>query len=105
MDDADGGQGASAEATDAFGDHGESAPGSWLLRRHPSFAGRLKAPTRGVQRFGKGCRCARPRPYDRLVPSVLVVEDDDAIAEPLVRALGREGYEVAHVTSGEAALA
>jgi DNA-binding response OmpR family regulator len=38
------------------------------------------------------------------VPSVLVVEDDDAIAEPLVRALGREGYEVEHVASGEAAL-
>jgi DNA-binding response OmpR family regulator len=39
------------------------------------------------------------------VPRVLVVEDDDAIAEPLVRALGREGYEVEHVPSGEAALA
>jgi DNA-binding response OmpR family regulator len=39
------------------------------------------------------------------VPRVLVVEDDDAIAEPLVRALGREGYVVEHVPSGEAALA
>ncbi len=39
------------------------------------------------------------------MPRVLVVEDDDAIAEPLVRALGREGYEVEHVPSGEAALA
>ena len=37
--------------------------------------------------------------------SVLVVEDDEAIAEPLVRALGREGYEVVHVSSGEGALA
>jgi DNA-binding response OmpR family regulator len=35
---------------------------------------------------------------------VLVVEDDDAIYEPLVRALTREGYEVDHVTTGEAAL-
>jgi DNA-binding response OmpR family regulator len=38
------------------------------------------------------------------VPRVLVVEDDEAIYEPLVRALGREGYDVDHVTSGEAAL-
>jgi DNA-binding response OmpR family regulator len=38
------------------------------------------------------------------VARVLVVEDDEAIYEPLVRALGREGYDVDHVTSGEAAL-
>jgi DNA-binding response OmpR family regulator len=38
------------------------------------------------------------------VASVLVVEDDEAIFEPLVRALAREGYDVAHTTSGEAAL-
>ena len=38
------------------------------------------------------------------MPRVLVVEDDDAIAEPLVRALGREGYDVVHAPSGEAAL-
>ncbi len=36
---------------------------------------------------------------------LLVVEDDDAISEPLVRALVREGHEVAHAASGEAALA
>ena len=36
---------------------------------------------------------------------VLVVEDDAAIAEPLVRALGREGHEVASVRTGEEALA
>ena len=35
---------------------------------------------------------------------VLVVEDDEAIYEPLVRALGREGHDVEHVTTGEAAL-
>ena len=35
--------------------------------------------------------------------SVLLVEDDPAIAEPLTRALQREGYEVgAHVTGGSA---
>lgn len=35
---------------------------------------------------------------------ILVVEDDLAIAEPLARALEREGFAVAHVVSGEAAL-
>jgi DNA-binding response OmpR family regulator len=35
---------------------------------------------------------------------VLVVEDDEAIYAPLVRALRREGYEVDHVTTGEEAL-
>jgi DNA-binding response OmpR family regulator len=38
------------------------------------------------------------------VARVLVVEDDEAIYEPLVRALGRDGYEVAHETTGEAGL-
>lgn len=38
------------------------------------------------------------------VANLLVVEDDEAIAEPLVRALVREGHEVAHAASGEAAL-
>jgi DNA-binding response OmpR family regulator len=36
---------------------------------------------------------------------VLVVEDDAAIAEPLARALVREGHEVASVRTGEEALA
>jgi DNA-binding response OmpR family regulator len=36
---------------------------------------------------------------------VLVAEDDPGISEPLVRALGREGYDVTHVTDGPAALA
>ena len=35
---------------------------------------------------------------------LLVVEDDDAIGEPLVRALAREGHEVAHAGPGDAAL-
>ncbi len=44
-----------------------------------------------------------------LVPSgavarLLVVEDDDAISEPLVRALAREEHEVEHVARGDAAL-
>ena len=35
--------------------------------------------------------------------TVLLVEDDPAISEPLARALGREGYDVrAHATGGEA---
>ena len=36
--------------------------------------------------------------------NLLVVEDDEAIAEPLVRALVRENHEVAHAASGEGAL-
>jgi DNA-binding response OmpR family regulator len=36
--------------------------------------------------------------------SILLVEDDLAIAQPLRRALEREGFEVAHVTQGDAAL-
>ena len=37
--------------------------------------------------------------------NVLLVEDDDAIAEPLVKGLTREGYTTERVASGEAALA
>jgi DNA-binding response OmpR family regulator len=52
----------------------------------------------------------RIRAAPRSVPSrdvarLLVVEDDDAISEPLVRALAREGHEVAHTVTGEEALA
>ena len=39
------------------------------------------------------------------VARLLVVEDDDAISEPLVRALAREGHEVAHAVTGAEALA
>ena len=35
---------------------------------------------------------------------ILLVEDDDGIAVPLVRALGRDGYEVERVAAGEDAL-
>jgi DNA-binding response OmpR family regulator len=35
---------------------------------------------------------------------VLIVEDEDAIAAPLVEGLGREGYEVERVATGRAAL-
>ena len=36
--------------------------------------------------------------------SILLVEDDIAIAQPLLRALEREGFDVAHVTHGDDAL-
>src|SRR4051812_18113563 len=52
-------------------------------------------------RFGKG-RGGGPTIVS--MASMLVVEDDEAIAEPLVRALGREGHDVAHTASGETAL-
>ena len=45
-------------------------------------------------------RCVRSRTMAQL----LVVEDDEAIAEPLVRALAREGHDVARGGSGERAL-
>jgi len=35
---------------------------------------------------------------------VLIVEDEDAIAAPLIEGLGREGYEVERVATGQAAL-
>jgi DNA-binding response OmpR family regulator len=41
----------------------------------------------------------------RDAPRVLVVEDDDDIASPLVRALEREGYTVDPVTTGREAIA
>ena len=39
-----------------------------------------------------------------VIPQLLVVEDDDGIALPLVRTLGREGYAVERVATGSAAL-
>ena len=45
-----------------------------------------------------------PRRTLRCVPRLLVVEDDTAISEPLVRALAREGHDVEHVDTGAAAL-
>src|SRR5689334_22459195 len=48
------------------------------------------------------CRERSVRSCD--VARLLVVEDDAAISEPLVRALAREGHEVEHVDEGEAAL-
>lgn len=38
------------------------------------------------------------------MPSVLIVEDDEAIAMPLVRTLGREGYDVERVAEGAVAV-
>ena len=43
--------------------------------------------------------------YDCPVTTVLLVEDDPAISEPLARALGREGYEVRAHGTGRGALA
>src|SRR5690625_290332 len=42
--------------------------------------------------------------YDRGVTRVLLAEDDLAIAEPLARALDREGYEVNHCATGQEAI-
>src|SRR5690625_1561102 len=42
--------------------------------------------------------------YDRGVTRVLLAEDDLAIAEPLARALDREGYDVNHCATGQEAI-
>ena len=42
--------------------------------------------------------------YAHFVHRLLLVEDDDAIAQPLQRALGREGFDVTHVGRGLEAL-
>ena len=39
-----------------------------------------------------------------MAPTVLVVEDDDGIAAPLVRTLEREGYDVHRVANGRSAV-
>jgi DNA-binding response OmpR family regulator len=46
----------------------------------------------------------RSAAYDRVVTRVLLVEDDHDIAEPLARALTREGYEVDSAGDGSVAL-
>lgn len=43
-------------------------------------------------------------PYSRRVSAVLLAEDDDAIAAPLARALGREGYRVEVAATGPEAV-
>jgi len=40
-----------------------------------------------------------------MAPTVLIVEDDEGIAMPLVRTLGREGYDVERVGEGSVAVA
>ncbi len=47
----------------------------------------------------------RAAPCDDRVVRILVVEDEDAIADPLAEGLRREGFEVSRVATGEAALA
>jgi len=47
-------------------------------------------------------RTVRPRKTGRV--HILVVEDEDAIADPLVAGLRREGYDVSRVATGESAL-
>src|SRR4051812_11461526 len=46
-----------------------------------------------------------PAPYRRAVSAILLVEDDDAIAEPLARSLRRDGHDVVVVGRGADALA
>jgi DNA-binding response OmpR family regulator len=71
------------------------------LGHAPTVADR--APRR-APRISKVRQRSLRRAYDHHVANLLVVEDDEAISQPLVRTLIREGHEVAAATSGEAAL-
>jgi DNA-binding response OmpR family regulator len=71
--------------------------------------GGRQRPRRQTSKIRQTQGTLRIRACSPLVPScavarLLVVEDDDAISEPLVRALAREDHLVEHVARGEAAL-
>src|SRR3954451_14817773 len=73
------------------------------------FPAAVQARVRKTPRFGKPSERSGIGPAERPVLSgamarLLVVEDDAAISEPLVRALAREGHDVDHVDTGGAAL-
>jgi DNA-binding response OmpR family regulator len=51
-----------------------------------------------------GLRTASSSMLREVIPQLLVVEDDDGIALPLVRTLDREGYSVERVSTGSAGL-
>ena len=75
----------------------------------PCFPPDVQAPGRGNSKIWQTQGIPRIRVAPRSVPCrdvarLLVVEDDDAISEPLVRALAREGHEVAHAVTGAEAL-
>ena len=79
---------------------GRSAAGAGPRRRTARCqeAG-AQGPEREPQRSGQG-----PRSWLVNVARVLLVEDDRDIAEPLARALGREGYDVSGAADGPTAL-
>jgi DNA-binding response OmpR family regulator len=66
-------------------------------------AGRENSKIRQTPRIPRIQGVSRSVPC-RDVARLLVIEDDDAISEPLVRALTREGHAVAHAVTGEEAL-
>src|SRR4051794_16863154 len=98
-----------------------SARAAAAMRRRvmpPGCPGPRRVRASGRQSFGKdrraragiarrarsGCTSGpHPAPSIRAVGALLLVEDDVAIAEPLKRALEREGHEVEWVTDGPAA--
>src|SRR3954454_8759709 len=70
------------------------------------FPPAVQAPDDETPRFGKPRRFpGTPRSVpSRAVARLLVIEDDAAISEPLVRALAREGHDVDHAATGAEAL-
>jgi DNA-binding response OmpR family regulator len=67
-----------------------------FLVHDTSVTGAGQATAAPRQRFGKGSAGS----YDAAVARLLLAEDDDAIREPLARALEREGYAVDAVGDG-----
>ena len=72
---------------------------------HRSRGGAGLGSNRIGSRLGKSDPDPRIREGQADAMHVLVVEDDDAIAEPLCKGLVREGYSVERVSTGAAALA
>lgn len=56
------------------------------------------------EKFGKGRHAGRTGAATLIAVRVLLVEDDDAIAEPLVAGLSREGFDVRRASTGAEAL-
>jgi DNA-binding response OmpR family regulator len=65
-----------------------------FLAHATSIRAAVQRQVEGAQRFGKGCAFTLNR------VRLLIAEDDEAIIEPLTRALTREGYDVETVGDG-----
>ena len=81
------------------------------VRRFRAAPAVVKDLAKELRRFGKTAICSGEPRFQRCLAGatigrmdVLIVEDEDAIAEPLAQGLEREGFQVRRVATGEAAL-